>query len=537
MNSTGITAWAGLGLFFIGMRVLSAHVRQLGGSRFHAVLVRALGRPIAPQMVGLMFGAVTQSTGAATFVTSGLVASGALSMARALPMLAWANLGTSALVLLAAVNIQSMVLILLGLVGLWFFLGLDQSDRFRHLVFGLLGLGLLLLGLTMLKGSVAALASNHWMQEFVQFSGSGVAIALVSGFVIAVAVQSSSIVTVLALPLVQQGLLSLDQTVLLVYGASVGSGFSVLLLASGMEGPSRQLSLCQAVLRTLTAVLLMPLYFIERDAGVPLVMGLLRTVSDSPATQCAIAYLLFQLILVMTSWVSASGLLRLSERLAPPSLQEALVKPRFLIEEAIGDPVSALALVKLEHGHLVRLLPDFLDELRPLEERSAQSVPLRLRALASESIADEIDRFLSATVRATPDMNDIEEVFAARSRLQMLVPLQSALNEFATELLAVPEAQRPVFAANMVEGLHAVLSVAADTADDDSELAAELLFSLTGERSALMERVRSELLGGSSSMEGRESLLSATLVFERIIWLLRRLASPRGDGALSKRPA
>jgi hypothetical protein len=45
-----------------------------------------------------------------------------------------------------------------------------------------------------------------------------------------------------------------------------------------------------------------------------------------------------------------------------------------------------------------------------------------------------------------------------------------------------------------------------------------------------MERVRHELLDGSGSLGGRESLLSATLTFERIIWLLRRLA-PSSDGA------
>lgn len=526
MTDAGVSAWAGLGLFFIGMRMISAHVRQLGGSGFHALLVRGLVRPFAPQSVGLTFGALTQSTGAVTFITSGLVAAGTLTMARALPMLSWANLGTSALVLLAAVNLHSMVLLLLGMLGLSFFLGLDQADRYRHLVFALLGLGLLLLGLTMLKESVASLGAEPWMREFVAFSGSGVAIALVSGFVIAVAVQSSSIVTVLALPLVYQGLLNLEQTLLLIYGASVGSGFAVLLLASGMTGPSRQLSLCQAVLRALTALLLLPLFFLERDGGVPLMLAMLRALSDNPATQCAVAYLMFQVVLVLTSRISAVWLLGLAARLAPPSQDEALMKPQFLFEEAAADPATALALVALEHRRLVSLLPDFLEDLRAEDERSAQAAPLRLLAAASQAIAEEIDRFLAATVRANPDMADIDQVFAARSRLQTLQPLQSALHQFASELAAVPLADRPAFAEQMVEGLHAILMVAADTAAEDAGDSADMLLMLTEERSALMDRVRQELLGGGTSIGGRESLLSATLTFERIIWLLRRLVLP-----------
>ena len=160
--------------------------------------------------------------------------------------------------------------------------------------------------------------------------------------------------------------------------------------------------------------------------------------------------------------------------------------------------------------------------------------PLTLRAAASEAIAEEMDRFLSATIRANPDMAGIDLVFAARSRLQTLRPLQAALHQFSSELIGVPLAERPAFAAHMVEGLHAILMVAADTAGDDSADAVEMLFILTEERSALMERVREELLAGGASICGRESLLSATLTLERIIWLLRRLApQPVAVGSLA----
>jgi len=532
MSEAAVGAWAGLGLFFVGMRMVSSHMRQFAGGALRALLTRALSRPMAAHFAGLMFGALTQSTGAVTVITSGLIASGAMNMARALPMLAWANLGTSALVLLAAVHIESGVLVLLGLVGLAFFLDLDQTDKYRHVVFALLGLGLLMFGLTMLKTSLGSISSDPWMREFVEFAGSGVAIALVSGFVMAVVFQSSSIVTVLALPLVYEGLLQLDQTVLMIYGASVGSGFAVLLLSSGMEGTARQLSLCQALLRGLTAALLVPLFFLERDGGVPLVLAILSEVSDSPATQCAVAYLLFQGVLVALSAVGARWLVSFARRVARPSLHEELVKPRFIFDEAISDPATALSLVKLEHRRLVSLLPDFLDDVRDHGERSIDALPVSLRASASESVAAEIDRFLAAVIRANPDMASTDQVFAARTRLQTLRPLQVALKQFVCELAGVAAPERPAFAEHMVEGLHAILMVAADTACDDPADAIEMLNILTQERSALMERVRQELLSGCNSIGGRESLLSATLTFERIIWLLRRSSAPSNDTTL-----
>ena len=69
--------------------------------------------------------------------------------------------------------------------------------------------------------------------------------------------------------------------------------------------------------------------------------------------------------------------------------------------------------------------------------------------------------------------------------------------------------------------------VAADCATNESGDSQELLYILTEERSALMDQIREELLGSSDThMAGREALLSATLTFERVIWLLRRLKPP-----------
>jgi phosphate:Na+ symporter len=240
---------------------------------------------------------------------------------------------------------------------------------------------------------------------------------------------------------------------------------------------------------------------------------------------------LFQVVLVILSRVMAKPLISLAARLAPPSFEEATMKPHYLFDEAVSDPATALALVELEHKRLLTFLPDFIEDLRPVEERSAAAHPLKLRFAASDAIASEIDQFLGATLRANPGMSGVDKVFSARTRLQTLQPLQVALMQFASDLLAVPVDERPAFAGHMVEGLHAILMVAAEAASDESGYAQEMLYILTEERSALMESVREELLGGSANIAGREALLSATLTFERIIWLLRRLSPPPANSA------
>ena len=143
---------------------------------------------------------------------------------------------------------------------------------------------------------------------------------------------------------------------------------------------------------------------------------------------------------------------------------------------------------------------------------------------ASASVATDIENFLGSMVRANPERSEIEPLFEARSRVLALQTLQSALQDFTTQLALIPAEERPPFAAHMVEGLHAILMVAADVARDANPDDLDMLHVLTGERSAMMDRVRQELLGGGASIAGREALLSATLLFERILWMLRRLS-------------
>ncbi len=531
--SAGVEACAGLGLFFVGMRTITAHLRELVGGRVRALLARTLHRRGVGPLAGLLAGALTQSTSAATFIAVGLVAAGAMTVDPALVMLAWANVGTSVLVLVAAIDMHTLVLYLLSLTGVAYFAGLDQVDRYRHAVVALLGLALILFGLAMLKNAVVSIHDDPWVREFIEFAGSGVAVSLLAGFVIAVAVSSSSIVVVLALPLVQQGLLSMEATELMVFGASAGSGAAVVLLSSGLEGTSRQLAVCQGLLRGASVLALLPMYFLEHAAGVPLLLAGVSRLATSPATQAGLLFLVAQMASVLVVAAGSRGLLWLAAQMSPAAHTEAFGRPAYLFDEAMEDPATALALVRLEHAALVAALPDFLDDLRPAEERRPGSPLLAVRVAASTAVLASTERFLAATLRAKPEM-DAEPVFDARRRLVAFGELQGTVAQFAAELLAVPAAERPSFAVALVEGLHALLGVVVEACGDDPADARELMGLLTAERGELVGRVRAELCGGGSSIAGREALLSATLLFERILWMLRQpTALPAGaDGTV-----
>jgi hypothetical protein len=67
------------------------------------------------------------------------------------------------------------------------------------------------------------------------------------------------------------------------------------------------------------------------------------------------------------------------------------------------------------------------------------------------------------------------------------------------------------------------LLVTADAAQDESEESIEMLRMMTDGRSPIATRVRSELASGDFADAARESMVEATLTFDRIVWLLGRM--------------
>ena len=107
-----------------------------------------------------------------------------------------------------------------------------------------------------------------------------------------------------------------------------------------------------------------------------------------------------------------------------------------------------------------------------------------------------------------------------------MISLVNSLYSFEQNIEATHNFQKGL-ASSMVESLHLILTLLNDsliTEDNDGEL----LLSLTSDRSDLMEKIRDSLLNDQSiNLEERQILFISTSIFERIIWLIRRIHATR----------
>lgn len=522
--SAALSAWTGFGFLFVGIRLIGLHVQPLIGGRIHAFIARSMSHPILPRLAGFISGSLTSSASAVVFVSAGLLSAGAATLAQTLPLLAWANAGTASLVLLATLNIKALALGLVGAIGLSFLMNLDNRSASRHALFALLGVALLVLGLSFIKEGATGLKGDPLAEEFLLFAGSQAAVGYLVGLILSIILQSSSIVSVMTLPLLQSGLISFDAVVPLIYGACLGSGLSVVLLAGPGAGPAQQLAICQAGLRIGASAIVLLMAFLEAALELPLMVHAIERLTPHEPLRAGLLFVGFQCILVVVSQLAARPLERAVVWLSPPPAVALASRPQHLFDEGRNDPQTALTLARLELNRLVIALPDFLDEVRDRTDASDEQLRLSERHAASSLLAGHIEAFLAGAIEINEDASMTNAFFRERARLTALRQLQSTLLDFALGLSSVPPDQRPEVANTMVEGLHTILLTAADALTEADALSAQLLAGLTEERSDLMDTVRAGLMSASGSADHRESLLSATMTFERALWQLRALA-------------
>src|SRR5215471_1000537 len=93
--STTISVLGGVGLFLLGMTVMTGGLKALAGSRLRTTLSRAAATPLSGAFWGAFITLIVQSSSATTMTTIGLVSAGLLTFSQGLGLVFGANVGTT----------------------------------------------------------------------------------------------------------------------------------------------------------------------------------------------------------------------------------------------------------------------------------------------------------------------------------------------------------------------------------------------------------------------------------------------------------
>lgn len=523
----------GLSLFFYGVGGIKTHLQGLSSRRFRRQIARWAAHPVLAGVWGFVSGAITQSATAVAFILTSFTSTGLINLPRALPIVAWANLGTTVLVVFVSFDVRLAFLYVLGVAGLSLAFEIG-GPRLRPAVAALFSIGLLFFGLQLMKEAFAPLPKFPWFGDLAAFLQGSALAAFVAGALLRLLIQSSSGIAVIAIALAHGGLFSGAQAAMMMYGTGAGVGLSILFLSANLPGAARQLSLYQALLNAAASLALAGLFYFEAATQAPLVLALTQRLAATGSLQLALAFVALQSTTVLLALATSRIAPRWLERLSPATAEQDLSRPQYLNEQALADPESALDLVEKEQLRLLERLPAQLESQRA-ESPRAGHIPAGALHPASVALGAHVQAFLRELVEQHADASTTGRILQLEHRQNLLASLDEAVHGFVCTLDTLRGPAGPGAPAlnplldRLVESLCTLLLTATDAARSGDPEDMALLYRLTSDRGDLMERLRRTFSSATPELEHQRKtqLFYLTSLFERIVWLLRQLSQAR----------
>lgn len=360
MDPSLLTAVGGLGLFLLGMVVMTNGLKEMAGDSIRRTIARFTRSPLSGVTTGATITAIIQSSSATTVTAVGFAGAGLLTLSEALGIIFGANIGTTMTGWIVAVfgfKLQlgtiALPLVLIGTV-----IHLFGRGRYSAAGLAIAGFGLVFVGIDALQLGMAGLTDVVTPDSFPPDTWLGRVLLVFIGVVITLVTQSSSAGVAMALAAVHAGTISFPQAAAMVIGFDVGTTVTAAIagLSGGIE--AKRVGLAHVVYNLLTGI---GAYLLLT----PYVWGVDRCVDGGAAANPELAlvgfHTLFNFLGVMAALPLTQPFARLIERLIPERSDEVLRRlDRSLLENPSVAIVAAHAtLLDITQSVLLRMRRDF----------------------------------------------------------------------------------------------------------------------------------------------------------------------------------
>ncbi|GLC89779.1 Na/Pi cotransporter family protein [Lysinibacillus piscis] len=252
-----INVLGGIGLFLLGMTMLTNGLKELAGDALKKWLNRFTGGTISSVLSGTLMTMLVQSSTATTLITIGFVSAGLLTFIQSIGVIIGANIGSTSTGWIISligfkVNMQTMSL---PFIALGVFIQL-LAPRDIKAVGGLFtGFGLLFLGIDVLQGGMATVQDKIPFDSFQANTISGKLILIALGLVMTVIMQASSAAIAATLTALYAGAIDFEQAVYLVIGQNIGTTATALFAAIGASTAAKRTAMTHVLFNVATAII------------------------------------------------------------------------------------------------------------------------------------------------------------------------------------------------------------------------------------------------------------------------------------------
>lgn len=311
---------ASVTLFLFGLQSFSKEVQHLSDGPLKKGLSFATKNRFVAALSGAFSTMLLQSSSAVSALAVTLTHTGLIHLKAVMAILIGANIGTASTAFIVSFKIQGVGAYFLVLGSLMSLLPIKQRVLGKTIFY----FGFIFFALDQIGNALTPLYEEPFVLEWLQHSDF-LPLGILAGTLLTALLQSSSVVTGLAVILAQQGLLSMPGAVAVVLGANIGTTSTALFASVSLGKTAKAAAYANFLYNGIGVVLVYPL--------IPTLTNISFTIANArPGLTVAFSHLIFNSLVAVLFLTLLTPLHRW--------LEEKILKQKLLIFTSKDDVKS-----------------------------------------------------------------------------------------------------------------------------------------------------------------------------------------------------
>ena len=246
----------GIGLFLLGMTLMTDSLKEIAGTSLRQWLSKFTGSPIKAINSGIIFTLIVQSSTATTLATIGFVSASVLTFSQSIGVIVGANIGTTStgwMVALLGVKF-SIGQFALPFIALGALLKVLGGARWSLLGLVLAGFGLIFYGIELLQIAMADLSKQIDLSIFTTSTFFAKLLLVLVGLIMTIILQSSSAAITTAIAALASQMIQLEQALFLIIGQNIGTVATAILASLSTTANAKRTALSHLLFNVIAAI-------------------------------------------------------------------------------------------------------------------------------------------------------------------------------------------------------------------------------------------------------------------------------------------
>ena len=449
-----ISLLGGLALFLYGMEKMSEGMKKSAGNKMRTILAALTKNRVIALLVGTFITMVIQSSSATTVMLVSFVQANLMSFAQTIGVILGAGIGTTITAQLIAFKLTDYALLMIAIGFCMRMFG--RSEGLKSIGEIVLGFGILFYGMKLMSEAMRPLRTYQAFIDVLRGLENPI-LGLLVGTVFTALIQSSSAFTGILIVLAQQGLITLEAGIPMIFGANIGTCITAALASIGTSRDAKRVAIAHAMFRVCGVLLF--IFWIPTFADI--IRDMAQSMGFGAARQIANAHTFFNVGLGLVFLPFTSAFANLVIKLLPDKKEDRdlRIAAWHLDEAKILTPAIAIDLARTEIARMAKLLgrmqraviiPFLSDEprrdeffpqlslLEGIEMREKkinflqERITVYLLQTAKQELSDEQSKEVYGMISIVKDMESLGDLIH-RNMIPMIPKKQALESDFSLE--------------------------------------------------------------------------------------------------------